>query len=606
MDLFHSRLKELEDIIARLNKRIEFLNKRSNKFSYYRLIIFITGAALSISGFFISKESGWILTALSLLSFSITVHFHNTLLSGMRRCYSYLKIKENNLARINIDWDKIPEPAVNSQAEDMTTGKDLDLFGKHSLHNLIDVGISFEGSSLLRKWLSNFSPADEKLILDKQNIVKELSGLQIFMDKFLLKAHLVSKKFLQSEKILEWVYKSSVINLPAWLLPVSSALILTYITLFILNIFDISGSLWLVFFLAYFFVYSSHQKRIGKVIEESLELESHLKKFTALINFIEKRSFKDQPYLGNFLRTFREGNESAAKKLNSLQKIISALIIRENPIIRLIVNIFFPYDIFYCLRLIKVKDAIKHHIKEWTDKLNELECYISLANFSYLNPDHTFPLIENTAENIFETMSIGHPLIRRANKVCNDFSFDKKNEIVIITGSNMSGKSTFLRTLGINLCLAYAGAPVNAKAMKISLYELFTCIKVNDSVVDGISYFYAEVKKLKELLDEFNNGNGLKKFFLIDEIFKGTNNKERLAGSRAFIKKLSDLKGTGFITTHDLELVGLEKEIPDAENYHFKEEIDAGQMIFDYKIHKGPCPTTNALKIMKLAGLPIE
>ncbi len=170
----------------------------------------------------------------------------------------------------------------------------------------------------------------------------------------------------------------------------------------------------------------------------------------------------------------------------------------------------------------------------------------------------------------------------------------------------MSGKSTFLRTVGINLCLAYAGAPVNSASMATSLYEIFTCIKINDSVVDGISYFYAEVKKLKELLDEFENDNGLKKFFLIDEIFKGTNNKERLKGSRAFIKKLSELKGTGFISTHDLELVNLENEISKIENYHFREEIKNDQMLFDYTIHNGPCPTTNALKIMSLAGLPIE
>jgi DNA mismatch repair ATPase MutS len=170
----------------------------------------------------------------------------------------------------------------------------------------------------------------------------------------------------------------------------------------------------------------------------------------------------------------------------------------------------------------------------------------------------------------------------------------------------MSGKSTFLRTCGINLCLANAGAPVNAPYFKTSLFELFTCIKVNDSVVEGISYFYAEVKRLKELLDEFGNGNGLQKFFLIDEIFKGKNNKERLIGSRAFIKKLYDLKGTGMISTHDLELVRLSDEINAIKNYHFREEIVNGKMNFDYQIHKGPCPTTNALRIMEMSGLPVD
>jgi len=200
-------------------------------------------------------------------------------------------------------------------------------------------------------------------------------------------------------------------------------------------------------------------------------------------------------------------------------------------------------------------------------------------------------------------VEMGHPLLKIGKKICNDFSFNKQNEIVIITGSNMSGKSTFLKTVGINFCLAYAGAPVDAKHFRTSLYELFTCIKVNDSVSDGISYFYAEVRRLKELLNEFGNEKAMPVLFLIDEIFKGTNNRERLAGSKAFIQKLSKLNGTGLVSTHDLELINLADEIGSIANYHFKEDIIGDKMVFDYKINDGPCPTTNALKIMQLSGL---
>jgi DNA mismatch repair ATPase MutS len=169
----------------------------------------------------------------------------------------------------------------------------------------------------------------------------------------------------------------------------------------------------------------------------------------------------------------------------------------------------------------------------------------------------------------------------------------------------MSGKSTFVKTLGINLSLAYAGSVVNADNLKISLFRLFTCIKVSDSVTDGISYFYAEVKRLKALLDEMENSEH-PVLFLIDEIFRGTNNIERLKGSSAFIKKLAETNALGAIATHDLELVKLADKILSVKNYHFKEEIKNGKMIFDYKLNNGPCPTTNALKIMKLEGLPVE
>ncbi len=610
MNLYLSRLQSLEKIIDRLKRRIDFLNKRSNRFSSLRLIVFISGVVLISIGFFLLKEAGWLMIILFLAGFSTLVHFHNRLLSGIGRSYVYLKIKEEHLARMNVDWDNIPAPIVNTPADEMSIERDLDIFGKYSLHNLIDTGISDEGSLLLRKWLSNYIPLNPDEIIMKQNIVRELSEHTEFRDKFLLKARLISVKFLQCRKISDWIKNSSITEpgpeIPGWLLPAASILIAVYITLFILSIIGLAGSAWFIFFLIYFLIYSSAQKKISKAIEESVSLESQLKKFTSLIIYIEKYSFGKCPNLKNFLKTLTEPEENAAGKLRNLQEIISKLLIRENPVIRIIVNVIFPYDIYFCKKLIRVKSEIENDISGWMMKLNELECYISLANFSYLNPDYSFPEIETKKENLLDIKSAGHPLISRNVKVSNDFKFEKENEIAIITGSNMSGKSTFLRAVGINLCLAYAGAPVNAEYFRASPMEIFTCIKISDSVVDGISYFYGEVKRLKKLLDEFENGNGLQKFFLIDEIFKGTNNKERLTGSRAFIKKLSELKGTGFITTHDLELVNLAGEIPTILNYHFREEIVNGKMVFDYKIHPGPCPTTNALKIMELSGLPVK
>ncbi len=191
-------------------------------------------------------------------------------------------------------------------------------------------------------------------------------------------------------------------------------------------------------------------------------------------------------------------------------------------------------------------------------------------------------------------------------KVVNDFSILKQGEIDIITGSNMSGKSTFLRTVGINLCLAYAGGPVNASLFQTSLFRIFTCIRINDSVTEGYSYFYAEVKRLRTLLTEVESDNSMPIFFLIDEIFKGTNNRERRIGSESYISALVGKKCLGLISTHDLELVTLEENLPDIRNYHFKEDVLDGQMVFDYQLREGPCPTTNALKIMQMEGLPID
>src|SRR6185436_11314252 len=161
-------------------------------------------------------------------------------------------------------------------------------------------------------------------------------------------------------------------------------------------------------------------------------------------------------------------------------------------------------------------------------------------------------------------------------------------------------------TVGVNLTLAYAGAPVNASSMQASLFRLFTCIKVSDSVQDGLSYFYAEVKRLQALLSATTAEDDLPVLFLIDEIFRGTNSRERLIGSRSYIRELSQGWSMGLIATHDLELIKLADEIPGVVNHHFREEVDAGKMVFDYRLRPGPCPTTNALTIMRLEGLPVE
>jgi DNA mismatch repair ATPase MutS len=182
---------------------------------------------------------------------------------------------------------------------------------------------------------------------------------------------------------------------------------------------------------------------------------------------------------------------------------------------------------------------------------------------------------------------------------------DEAGTVVIITGSNMAGKSTFLRTLGVNLCLAYAGAPVSATMLRTTLFRLFSCIRVGDSVTDGYSYFYAEVRRLRALLTALEQP-GYPLFFLIDEIFKGTNNRERLIGSRSFVRALVGHNCLGAISTHDLELVKLADTLSQVQNYHFREEVIDGRMLFDYRLRPGPCPTTNALKIMQMEGLPVE
>jgi DNA mismatch repair ATPase MutS len=277
-----------------------------------------------------------------------------------------------------------------------------------------------------------------------------------------------------------------------------------------------------------------------------------------------------------------------------------------NFVLGVLLNIVFPWDFTFAYIAGKFKDRVAHSLPEWLETWYKLEALSSLANFAHLNPAYILPEIDPGAKPVFLAEGLGHPLIPPGQKVCNDFSMQTTGEIAVITGANMAGKSTFVKTVGINLCLAYAGGPVNATTFRSVPFQLHTCIRITDSITDGFSYFYAEVKCLKSLLEELSKENNLPLFYLIDEIFRGTNNRERLIGSRSYLKTVVGRNGVGLLATHDLELASLAEHSTEISNFHFQDQVRYGKLVFDYKIQPGPSPTTNALKIMRMEGLPVE
>ncbi|PKO05120.1 MAG: hypothetical protein CVU41_13865 [Chloroflexi bacterium HGW-Chloroflexi-3] len=265
-----------------------------------------------------------------------------------------------------------------------------------------------------------------------------------------------------------------------------------------------------------------------------------------------------------------------------------------------------PWDIFFAYLLDGFKHQLQQHLPVWLNVWYHAEGLTSLANFAYLNPEYQFPVLQDSINNtVFTAQGMGHPLIVKSEKVVNEFSFAELGEVALISGSNMSGKSTFLRTLGVNLTLAYAGTVVNASQMQLSILRLITCIQVSDSLKDGFSYFYAEVRRLRKLLSWLEESESMAVFYLIDEIFQGTNHEERRIGSLAYLKALVNANGVGAISTHDIELSKLAEVELRIHNFNFQDFVVEGKMSFDYRLRPGPSPTTNALKIMAIEGLPV-
>ncbi len=599
------KLKNLENLIegfGRLNSKIE---RKRNFLGITRVSAFIIGISTVVISNSIFTDLITIITFLFfLILFIITSVYLSNILDYKNRIEKWIEIKKSYLARLKLDWENISAKDFVDHLELSQMEIDLNLIGKQSLHQLIDFSKSREGSLLLRDLLSNHD-LDKKEILKKQNIIKELLGLNKFRDKFLLVSNLATKREVEGERLLDWASKNQNIKSLRKILLFLSGLAIVNVALILLAILNIFPTAWIFTSFVYIAVYNLGNKYYKDLIKGSDFIKDELGKLSRILEYIESFDFGKNINLKKLCEPLYGDKKSPSKQLQKISRIVSILTFRTNAFIWFGFILLYPLDFYLSYKIEILKKSISENFPLWMDVWHKIEAYVSLANFAYLNPEYTFPEIKENGFQ-FECKEIGHPLIPYKNKVNNDFRFEDNRSILIITGSNMSGKSTFLRTLGINLCLAYSGGPVNASFMKFSPLKLFTCIKISDSVIDGISYFYAEVKRLKELLDKLDEEKKYPLIYLIDEIFRGTNNIERRKGSRAFVKALVERNSVGIISTHDLELVKLSEGSKQIQNFHFKEEIKNDKMSFDYKLRRGPCPTTNALKIMEIEGLPIE
>ncbi|MBN8568132.1 MAG: hypothetical protein J0M18_00760 [Ignavibacteria bacterium] len=592
-------------IINKLTERINFLNKKSNSLSYYRLITIIAGIVLAFISFnYINNLTGWTAIILDLTLFSILAARQSKVISAIDRAKKWINIKNVRIAKMNLDWAKMPEAKKEYRDSHHPFEIDLDITGQYSLLRILNSTFSKEGYVKLKSWLLN-PLKDFNELTFRQSIVRELIPFRSFREKLFLRFSYLKQNEFEGTQLVQWLEKDSKLKISNFVIFFYSFVSVFNIVFFILNFYNIVPSYWVAGYLIVLITYGLQEKNIKLIIGPSEIIFDEYLKAYKVFEIISKTDFKNNPELQKFLEPFHNNETNPVTFSKKINRLINLLSFRENAIFRLLANSIVPYDVFLSNQLAKQKEILKTVLPLWLEKLYEFEALNSFAEYGYTNPDFTFPEILKGNTSGLETKNLGHPMLPYDKRVSNDFSIIN-NEIIIITGSNMSGKSTFLKTLGVNFCLAFCGAPVCAQNFSTSIYRVFSCIKISDNLNEGLSYFYSEVQRLKVIYDNIQIYNEPPLFFLIDEIFKGTNNRERLIGSREYIKSLIGKNGCGAISTHDLELVNLGKEFDIIRNMHFKEEIIDNRMVFDYTLYTGPCPTTNALRIMKLGGLNIE
>lgn len=473
---------------------------------------------------------------------------------------------------------------------------DMDLFGEKSIFQYLNRCSSVKGrKALADQLLFPFQDADK--IRKRQAAVKELSELEEWRQNYWAQGQ-ISHSESKLDVFLDWIEHGERIS-------ISSALnILLYILpaiFVILALAGIVGLLPIVFAITVFIfnlvIVGFYLKRINSVHQQVGKIAQDLTAQTELIKLVENQAFKSSELNALKSNLSSEGN-TASSTIRRLSGILSSLDNRLNMLVGVFLNGAFLWDL---QQIRRINDWTAQHaanVPGWFANLNTWEMVSSFANFHFLNPDSLFPQITESQSFELSGTGIGHPMLEENSRVCNDYEMTNWGMIDVVTGANMAGKSTFLRTIGLSMVMAMCGSSIIAKSFLIRPTRLFSSMRTVDSLADNSSYFFAELSRLRESMDLAEDGKGV--FIILDEILKGTNSTDKRKGSAAFIKRLSQLNCSGMVATHDLELAVLEDELKGkVRNKCFEVEIINDDLEFDYRLRDGVCKTLNATFLLK-------
>lgn len=474
---------------------------------------------------------------------------------------------------------------------------DLDIFGQKSLFQHLNRTATYLGKTKLALSLQSILP-NHKIQL-KQEAIKELLDKLEWRQEILARAKIANDNKQVYDSIVAWSSEKAVV-LPIYIRIISFVFPLVLFGLFGMAIVSDSGiylrtaEILLVVNLA---IVGLHLKTIKAELFHADKIEVILQQYGLILAKIEGEAFTAQ-HLAALKKQLIHENSTASAHLDTLSKLFARVETINNAIGSVFMNGLFMYHIHSLHALLKWKTVHASKVTEWVSIIAEIEMLNSYANLSYNNPDFVFPAL-NANHNI-QLTDAGHPLIDKKKRVCNDVIFHD-GSFIILTGSNMSGKSTFLRTLGVNMVLAGAGAPVCASAASIHPLPVIVSMRLSDSLSDSESYFFAEVKRLKQLMQALEEQ---KCFVLLDEILRGTNSDDKRSGTIGVLKKILAKRGIGIVATHDLEVCNTTAEYPEQlSNKCFEVEIIKDELVFDYKLREGICKNKSATFLMKKMGV---
>ncbi|SHK62182.1 MutS family DNA mismatch repair protein [Desulforamulus aeronauticus] len=565
---------------------------------FYRSMVALLALGLFLYGTFQKLYGLYFLLVPIVLLFMILVNKHQKVRKQIVFLENLIRINQRALLRLAGQWTDFPQTGERFMAPEHPYTGDLTIFGQGSLFQYINATNLMTGEQALAKLLSEESSYQD--IGARQSALRELAPQLDWRQKFQAIGMGSRYKDGELEKLWLWAREK-----PHFLQNKANYLILlpvvTWLSVILMAFRLVPTYVPLGLFILQVLLVTAGQAFIAKVFQDTEKAAVELTRLSQLLSHIEGQKFQ-APLLVTLQRKLLKNKHSAAQQVKALSKIAELINLRYSVLYHFFNALFFC-DLYTIRTLEQWKSQYGTSLEQWFRVIGHFEALASLAVLAHDHPRWVFPEVKNE-EPFFSAVNLGHPLIHRSVRVCNEVSLRQSGTVHIITGSNMSGKSTLLRTVGINLVLAYAGAPVCANELRCSQMSIYTSMRVQDSLEESVSSFYAELKRIKLVIEAARREKPL--IFLLDEIFKGTNSRDRIAGARTVIKNLAQQNVIGFVTTHDLELGALEKECPtQIRNYHFTDEIIDQTITFDYRLKEGVSKTTNALALMKMVGIDV-
>ena len=596
-----NRLSEYTQRLTTYSNDKQNLKNKQKHLPLLRLGLFLISAFLLYR--YLTIQSAWSgsIAILVFIAFLILSYIDYRLKNHIKRIEILIHINEKEIKALDGDYTTFdPGHEFIDQSHDYT--HDLDIFGEGSLFQYINRTATIFGKLRLAEYFSNaFGYSDN--VIKRQEGVKELSEMVEMRQNLQLLFH--DEKVNESDKteMTQWLESESPVSNLSLLRILAYGLSSVTLACIVLSIAGIIvfPSFLIVLQLMIVFLYARQTINVQSIITSKSKI---LIKYAQCLNLIENADLKTEYFIGIREQLAITKGQSPSKAIHQLSVILKYMDSNLNILVSIILNGLFMFNLHLLLKVEKWKKQNHENVQNWFDSIATFDAMSSLANFAYNHNEFIYPQL--IAENfVFEAENLGHPLIAKEQRVVNNIEIKGWNQFAIITGANMSGKSTFLRTIGVNYILAMTGAPVCASKLSFYPIQLHSSIRTSDSLVKHESYFYAELKRLKQIIDELESGK--KKLILLDEILKGTNSKDKQAGSIALIEQLLHYKSVGLFATHDLMLGELASRFPgQVNNLCFEIQIEGDKMLIDYKLHDGVCKNLNATFLMKNMGILFE